>query len=352
MDERKLVNISERKKDILLKSIEDYIYDGIPVSSGNLCEKHGLELSSATIRNELNALEEMGYLKKLHTSGGRVPTTEGYKVFIKTLADKVPKETKLIKEIKKSFLNHSKYLTEVIKNVAKTVSDITNYPTVILYTGLKNYKIERIQIVPLISGQGLVLVETNFGILEPIVLNDVKLSEKVCLEASFCFTKNFKGATIDDLINSAKEAGKQIGAELKAYEEIFRKVSDMLTSYIKESEKSITIGTSNLLEMPEYQSSGEAKKIIDFLEDDSLVKNVLGETSDENKLEFKFGIGAGDGVKVPDCAIVKTNCKSEGVNLAQIAVIGPERMDYAKIASALLYINKEIEGGMNGREKE
>lgn len=352
MKDREIVNISDRKKDILLKSVEDYIYDGIPVSSASLCEKHGLEMSSATVRNELNALEEMGFLKKLHTSGGRVPTSSGYKMFIRTLADKVPKETKLIREIKKSFLNHSKYLTEVIKNVAKTVSDITNYPTVILYTGLKNYKIEKIQIVPLISGQGLVLIETNFGILEPIVLNEVKLSEKVCLEASFCFTKNFKGATIDDLIKSAKEAGNEIGRDLKAYEEIFRAVSDMLTTYIKESEKSITIGASNLLEMPEYQNANEAKKIMDFLEDDSLLKNALKETNGDDRLEFKFGVNASENGGVPDCAIVKTNCKTDGVNLAEIAVIGPERMDYSKIASALLYINKEIEGGMNGREKK
>lgn len=352
MEKKELVNISDRKKDILLKAIEDYIYDGVPVSSGSLCEKHNLELSSATVRNELNALEEMGYLKKLHTSGGRVPTTEGYKVFVKTMANALPKETKLIKEIKKSFLNHSKYLAEVVKNVAKTVSDITNYPTVILYTGLKNYKIERIQIVPLISGQGLVLIETNFGILEPIVLSHIKLSEKVCLEASFCFTKNFKDATIDDLVNYAKGAGEKISGELKAYEEIFKAVSDLLIAYIKESEKSVIYGANNLLEMPEYQNANEAKKVMDFLEDDALVKKVLkGGSKADEKLEFKLGVKTDENSEAPDCSIVKTNCKTAGVNLAQIAVIGPERMDYSKIASALLYINKELEGGMNGREK-
>ena len=352
MESKELVNISDRKKDILNKAIEDYIYDGVPVSSGSLCEKHNLDLSSATVRNELNALEEMGFLKKLHTSGGRVPTTKGYKVFVKTLAGSIPKETKLIKEIRKSFLNHSRYLTEVVKDVAKTVSDITNYPTVVLYTGLKNYKIERIQIVPLMSGQGLVLIETNFGILEPIVLNGVKLSEKVCLEASFCFTKNFKGTTIDDLVSFAKDAEKKISGELKDYAEIFKAVSDLLIAYIKESEKSITIGANNLLEMPEYQNSYDAKKIMDFLEDDNLVKKVLSESSDNEKVEFKLGIKTDDSGQAPDCAIVKTNCKTDGVNLAQIAVIGPERMDYSKIASALLYINKEIEGGISGREKD
>ena len=351
MESKELVNISDRKRDILSKAIEDYIYDGVPVSSGSLCEKHNLGLSSATVRNELGALEEMGFLKKLHTSGGRVPTTKGYKIFVETLVGSIPKETKLIKEIKKSFLDHSKYLIEVVKDVAKTVSDITNYPTVVLYTGLKNYKIERIQIVPLISGQGLVLIETNFGILEPIVLNQIKLSEKVCLEASFCFTKNFKGATIDDLVSYANEAEKKISGELKDYAEIFKAVSDLLVAYIKESEKSITIGANNLLEMPEYQNTYNAKKIMDFLEDDDLVKKVLSSSDDSEKIEFKLGVRTDDSGMAPDCAIVKTNCKTGGVNLAQIAVVGPERMDYSKIASALLYINKEIEGGVNGREK-
>ena len=352
MDKGELINISERKKDLLLKSVEDYIYDGIPVSSSSLCEKHSLELSSATVRNELNALEEMGFLKKLHTSGGRVPTTNGYKIFVKTMIENIPRDTKLIKEIKKNFVSHSSHLSDVVKNIAKTVSDVTNYPTVVLMTGLKNYKIERIQIVPLINNQALVLIETNFGILEPIQLSDAKISEKICLEASFCFTKQFCGGTIADLISYATDVEKKINKELKDYADLFKAVAKFLVKYIEESEKTITIGANNLLDMPEYQDVNTAKKVIDFLEDDKEVKKVLNTAKSDKKLDFQLGIRTSEDNEVPDCSIVKTNCNFNGVNLAQIAVVGPERMDYSKIASALLYINKEIEGGLSGREEK
>lgn len=351
MDKDKIINISDRKKDLLIKSIEDYIFDGVPVSSSSLCDKHNLELSSATIRNELNALEEMGFLKKLHTSGGRVPTTNGYKVFVKSMVDNMPKDTKLIKDIKKNFVSHSTQLSDVVKSIAKTVSDVTNYPTVVLMTGLKNYKIERIQIVPLISSQALVLIETNFGILEPIQLGNAQINEKLCLEASFCFTKQFCGGTIADLINYATDVEKKINKELQGYAEIFKAVAQFLIKYIEESEKTITIGASNLLDMPEYQDVNTAKKVMDFLEDDKEVKKVLNSAKSEEKLDFQLGIKAALDGEAPDCSIVKTNCNFNGVNLAQIAVVGPERMDYAKIASALLYINKEIEGGLSGREE-
>ncbi len=340
----KFLTLSSRKKDILLKSVESYISDGVPVSSNSLIENHGLTISSASIRNELNTLEELGFLKKLHTSGGRVPTTLGYKAFVQSLTSALPRNAKMLKQIKETFLNRSHYLSETIKKVAKVVSDVTNYPAVVLMSGLKNFTIEKIQIVPLLSSQAFVLIQTNAGILDPIVLENSDISETSCLEAGAILTRNFKGLKISDLVNSAEKASGQISQDLKNYETIFKGVVHIVNEYIKSTEKAYSVGATNLLELPECETKEDAKRIIDLIEDEEKLSEILDPEDEEKGIKFKFGASTSN----EDVAIVKTNCSLGGINLAQVAVIGPERMDYSKIASALLFISKEFESMEKG----
>lgn len=330
--------ISERKKEILLCGIEQFIGTGEPIVSGKL-EKLGLNYSSATIRNELAELEEQGFLKQLHTSGGRIPTEKGYIAYVSNLATKIPMEEGRLDKVEKGFLTKTNYLSELIETVARTVSKASNLPSAVMLDGFENIKVKNIKIVPLISNQCFVLIETEIGIIDPIFINVKTVNEKICADASACLTSNFKDQPLKTLISEIDCASQTILKDIADFQEIFTAVVTLLKQSIDRYKSSVvSSGTSSLLNVKEYKESEKAKALIDFIENDDEFKETLNSGDTDKKMEFKFGEVSGEGY-----GLVQTKCIINGVNIGSLAVVGPQRMDYLKIASALQYISKELE---------
>ena len=143
--------LSDRKKNILCSAIEDYIKDASPITSGGVKDKHVSQVSTATLRNELNALEAMGYLKQLHTSGGRVPTTEGYRYYVSSLLENFEVNEAMLDKVEQGLSERTTTLKEILSSVAGLVSKATNMPTVIVANGYDKLIIEDIRIIPLID---------------------------------------------------------------------------------------------------------------------------------------------------------------------------------------------------------
>ena len=137
--------LSPRKSQILLSAIEDYIQQASPITSSNIQHKCSLELSTATLRNELNALEAMGYLRQLHTSGGRVPTSKGYRYFVNSMMQDVPLDKTVLNDIQGLFEERTVYLGDMINDIANIVSKATNYPTVVMLKGFEKLTIKNIK---------------------------------------------------------------------------------------------------------------------------------------------------------------------------------------------------------------
>jgi heat-inducible transcriptional repressor len=167
--------LSDRKKAILLDAVERYIDNAIPITSSNVQENSFKNLSSATLRNELNALEELGFLKQLHTSGGRVPTTKAYRYYVNNLFSDGVMDANKFGVIKDRFTKRSAYLKEILGDLAKYISDVTSYPTFVMTKGYQDLIIKGVNIIPLISGQGLVLFQTDAGLIN----NTITLSDNV-----------------------------------------------------------------------------------------------------------------------------------------------------------------------------
>ena len=149
----------------MLFAVDEFIKTAQPITSGQL-NQHFKDISSATIRNELNALESMGYLRQLHTSGGRVPTSLAYKEYVNSLLDGNKLNYNSIKKVISSYEDRSVSLISTLSSLAKRLSKVTNCPTVLVQHGLKNLIIQNIQIIPLIQKDALLLVETNAGIID------------------------------------------------------------------------------------------------------------------------------------------------------------------------------------------
>lgn len=317
------MELSPRKRQILCLAVEEYIKDCAPITSGGIHEK-GLDCSTATLRNELNALEAMGFLKQLHTSGGRVPTVQGYRYYVENLLHGIKATNKELDEVKNLITTRTKSLNEIISGIAKIVSHATNYPTVVMLNGVENLMLTEFKIIPLLGDKVMVLIGTNSGYINDTL--DISATLEQCQDASNYLTKNFQGASIGFLLDNIAELKQGMQGEIAS----FQKVVDSLVSGLKKlnNQKLINIereGSVKLLE--NGKSVEEAKRVLQALDDKESLERQL-KLSGSGDIEVTVGDES-------DFSVVKAPIVVEGRELASIGVIGPQRMDYAGIASAL-----------------
>ena len=332
------MELSSRKRRILISAIEDYIRDCAPITSGNLKETKDMGCSSATLRAELNALEAMGYLRQLHTSGGRVPTAQGYRFYAENMLKEIKATDHELDSVRKLIENRTQSLGDIVSGIAKIVSHATNYPTVVVMNGIENLILKDFKIIPLMDEKIMVLIGTNSGYITENL--DIKATMQECNDASAYLTKYFKGESIGYLTRNIEYINQGMASEIQAFQSIVNKLTAGLKQFNKKKMLEVhREGTAKLLE--ENKDMASAKKVIKLLEDEKeLIEVVDGEEQD---LTIKVAEDGSD-----DCSIVKAPIKVDGEPLAMIGVIGPQRMDYIGIASALKVIVDELNGKKGG----
>jgi heat-inducible transcriptional repressor len=335
-------NLSVRKQQILFQAVEDYIESASPITSGALVEKSEESISSATLRNELNALEQMGYLKQLHTSSGRVPTTKGYRFFVNTIKDNCKADLQGLMNIKNIFERRTTNLTDLIKVVAEKISEVTDYPTVVSFGGIDKLDILSIKIIPLMTNQALMLIETPRGLLNNTLELNQTIDEQSCIDAGRILTTKFKSMTIGQMIECIESKHQEILQDLSEYAQFFEYVLQSLVSMTKKyaNDGIYSRGATKLLNNPEYQDIEKAKDVLSLLENKEELRTLI-DSENENDIEFSIGDELAD-ERLSDCAIAKAHCKVNGENIASVGIIGPKRMDYAKISGALKFIVDEF----------
>ena len=338
VDTEAIMELSNRKRRILISAIEDYIKDCAPITSGNLKETKDMGCSSATLRAELNALEAMGFLRQLHTSGGRVPTAQGYRFYAENMLKDIKATDHELDSVRKLIENRTQSLGDIVSGIAKIVSHATNYPTVVVMNGIENLILKEFKIIPLMEEKIMVLIGTNSGYITENL--DIKATMQECNDASEYLTKYFKGESIGYLTRNIEAINKGMESEIQAFQSIVNKLTAGLKQFNKKKMLEVhREGTAKLLE--ENKDMASAKKVIKLLEDEKeLIEVVDGEEED---LTIKVAEDGSD-----DCSIVKAPIKVDGEQLAMIGVIGPQRMDYIGIASALKVIVDELNGKKGG----
>ena len=330
-------NLNQRKHDVLIGAVEDYIKDASPITSGAMQKKHLSNISTATLRNELNALEAMGYLKQLHTSSGRVPTTLGYRYYVNHLLKDASLKSDALKDVRTLLDNRSDSLIEVVSELAKLIANAVNYPTVIVANGYDQLVIQNIKVFPLVDKQALTLIQTKSG----YITNTIKTTadQKSCQDASRYLTKFYKNKTIKEMFDTIEETENQMLSEISSFKTIVDNLIDGMKEVLKRKKVSIeTNGSSALL------SSGQ-----DNLEQ---TKNVLKLLDNQTELEKAFGVDESEkdlSITLVEeesqsgYALVKAPIIIDGKAVAQVGVMGPQRMDYRGIASALKVVMSELQ---------
>ena len=322
------MELSQRKIKILNSAVEEFIKDSAPITSSSVKDKTALDVSTATLRNELNALEAMGFLKQLHTSGGRVPTAQGYRFYVENLLKDVKATNGELEEVRTIIENRTQSLADMISKIAKVISKATNYPTVVMMNGIENLILTEFKIIPLLDEKCMVLIGTNYGYISETM--DFSATLENCHDASNYLTKYFKGETMGYLLDNIDEYMRGMSGEIKAFQGVVNNIIKGLSKLNKQ--KLLNVQTDGMASLVDKDDDiKETKKIIKMLSDKDELIEVLDKTEDKISADV-----------TEDLSVIKAPIMVGGNKLASIGVIGPQKMDYSGIASALKVVIDEL----------
>ncbi len=334
------MKLSARKKKILQYVVDDYISTAQPVSSKSITEKYMQDISSATVRSELAGLEEMGYLTQLHTSSGRVPSIEAYKLYVSELMDRSKLTTKEVGVIKEAFRDHANNLEQVVQNAVKVISELTDYTSVAVARHSKNEKVVKLDIFRCKEDEALLLIVTENTLIRdkfihiPQEMTDAQLTEAVSIMKKFFIDKE-----LGEITGKLKE----INEEFATYREIFNRVMEAIEDYIENQHKDVVVdGEGKILNHPEYNDSDKVKNFLSVVTSKDRLADLLVDDNDD--IEINIKIGGDDNQDMPDdCSLVTATYSASGVKIGTYGVIGPLRMDYQKVVSVLEGVGKVLE---------
>ena len=327
--------ITERQVSLLKIIVEEYIKTARPVGSKAICEK--LKCSSATIRNEMSALEDLGLLEKTHTSSGRIPSDNGYRYYVDNIM--VPKELNgddMLK-LQAIFKNNSLMLNDVVLRSMEIISELTNYTAIVLGSSSKENLLSKMEVVPLANNKFLAIVITDKGHVEH---RNMEMAENISLDeirkTVELINKLIVGTPIDEICAKLEfEIKPIIGTYIKQHDAIYNAFYHALNDFKEEASVKVS-GASNILMQPEFSNADKIREIVSKFEDKNLVSSIKEEESGVN-----IYIGS-ENTLDDDVAIIKTKYSVNGEE-GTIALIGPKRMEYGRVTALLNYIKKNIE---------
>ena len=329
--------INERQSKILKLIVEEYIKTAKPISSKSLCNE--LNCSSATIRSEMNTLENLGYLEKTHTSSGRVPSEKGYRYYVDNIMR--PKELtgEDVLTLQRIFENKSLQLSDAIVKSMEIISDITNYTSIVLGKSSNENRISKVEVVPISETSVVAIVITDKGHVES---KNVNIEEKVSVteikQTVDLINKFIIGTPIDEVSMKLElEVKPQIGNSIKQQKAIYDALYNVFNEFREDAEVKVN-RPNNMLKQPEFNNLDKMKSILDKFKNKTLINKIKEEDNGVN-----IYIGSETDFD-DDMAVIKTKYNVNGEE-GTIALIGPKRMEYDRVTTLLNYIKKNIEKG-------
>ena len=340
-------DLDERKKKVLQAIVEEYINTAEPVSSGSITKGHGLEYSSATIRNDMAQLESIGFLDKPHTSAGRVPSAEGYRYYVNELL----KEDNLTLEEIKYIQNKLKIKVNEIEDLTKvattTLSEITHYTTVAVGPKADKQIIEEIKFVSLGQRMLMVVIVTDTGLVkETIIKFDEDITESQVDTLNNLFNTRLRGKPLSKI---DKPMAEYIFSEVHYSIGIMKAIIEQINRIVEEENNNIFLeGAKKSFDLPEFKSMKVAKNFVNLLDAKDEMVEIFNSGDAEDINVF---IGDDDeNSNLKDFSIITFKHTIGDKDLGTIGIIGPKRMDYAKVISVMKYISKKLNEDNNKKE--
>ena len=337
------MELQERKMKILQAIVRNYLETGEPVGSRTISKYTDLNLSSATIRNEMSDLEEMGLITQPHTSAGRIPTDKGYRIYVD---DMLKGERQRVEEMQNVLVEKQDQLENLLQQVAKLLAVNTNYASMISAPVIHRNKIKFIQLSQIDVSSILAVIVIDGNLVRNTMIHvDEVLDAKELLKLNMLLNNALCGLAVEEINLGLVASIKQ---QAGIHKTIIADVLDAAAAAIQpdESPKIYTSGATNIFRYPELAGDSASRLISDFEEKKPLgpiVQSTLaGESGNENGIQVYIG-NETPTASMQDCSVVTaTYDLGEGLK-GTVGVIGPKRMDYDRVFSVLKEIMAQLD---------
>ncbi|MEE1242538.1 MAG: heat-inducible transcriptional repressor HrcA [Frisingicoccus sp.] len=338
------MELDERKIKILNSIIQTYLITGEPVGSRTISKYTDLNLSSATIRNEMSDLEDLGYIIQPHTSAGRIPSDKGYRFYVDNMMKEKIAE---VDEMKEVILDRADKLDHLLKNVAKLLAANTNYATMISSPKNKRNKLKFIQLSRVTDNQLLVIVMLEGNLIKNKLIEvDDPFNEEEVAKLNILLNTYLQGLNLQEI---NMELIQRMKSQAEGYGQVISNIIDAVAILIQEEDdlEIYTSGTTNLLKYPELGDREKASELLYMMEE----KQTLGElivdqqdSEDGTKNPIQIYIGSEAPVStMKDCSIVTAKYELGDGYEGTIGIIGPKRMDYKKVVGNLQTMMNQLD---------
>lgn len=331
--------LTERQLLILQVIIDDFIRSAHPVGSRSLAKKNGISFSSATIRNEMADLEELGFIEKTHTSSGRIPSEKGYRFYVDHLISPEKVSNGEVKRINDLFNEKIYELEKVVQNSAKVLSDLTEYTAIVLGPNVKDNKLSKFQIIPINNETAVAVIVTNTGHLEhkmfslPSTIHPSEVEKTVNI-----LNERLIGVPLPELqIKLLTEVVTLFRENVDNYESMLRSILGVLS--IPNSEKLYYGGKANMFKQPEFQDIEKVQGLMSLMEEEVDFYNILKQTP------FGINVKIGSENNIPamdECSLITATYNIGQEQVGTIAILGPKRMQYSRVITLMNLLSENL----------
>lgn len=333
--------MDERKRKLLKAIVKDYVDTAEPVGSRTIAKKYDLGVSSATIRNEMSDLEELGYIEQPHVSAGRIPSQKGYRYFVDYLMEKEKIDPQEILAINNLFSHKLIEVEEILKESCRLLSHLTNYTALVALPHMQGDTLNYLQLLLVGVNQVLVVMVTKNGLVNNRVFD---FQNPIGLEVLPEWEKYLRGKFLDmdiTVVNEKllEEMTKLFAGKYEANMPVIPK--KIQPGILGGSDHKVFLGgSSNMLKQPEFRDIDKVKYILELLEQDEQIKNLMVPVKED-------AVNVSIGLELPyeemkECSLVTATYSVDGKIIGTVGVLGPTRMAYSKTVSMVDYMAKQL----------
>jgi heat-inducible transcriptional repressor len=331
--------LTDRQLLILQVIIDDFIMSAQPVGSRSLSKKDEISFSSATIRNEMADLEELGFIEKTHTSSGRVPSEKGYRYYVDHLLSPQKLEKNEVNALRSIFSERIYELEKVVQKSAKILSDLTNYTTIVLGPDVKENKLRKIELIPLNRETAIAIIVTENGHVEnktvalPPGMDASDLEKLVNI-----LNDRLTGVPLSELNDRIfKEVAILLKRHIESYDSILHSMLDDF--HLSGTDKLFFGGKTNMLNQPEFNDIQKVRLLLEMIDQEDSIYDLIRPSG--SGLSIKIG-KENNNLAMENCSLITATYSIGMEQLGSIAIIGPTRMEYSRVISLLDFFSTDM----------
>ena len=326
--------LTSRQEKVLEIIIREYVKNVTPVGSKLICDELGC--SSATVRNEMAALENEGFLEKTHISSGRVPSEDGYRYYVDNLMKPKEMTGEEMLKLQTIFNNNKLAINEVVKRSLEIISELTDYTTIVLGPKSDDNKLQKVEVLPLDENKLVAIIITDKGHVEHRQMESIDVSLDEISKTVELSNKLIIGTPISEIKEKLEfEVKPIINRYVKQHEALYNAFYDVFNDFAMKSDATF-VGKNRILNQPEFNNVEKIKKVFNKLDDENLLKAI-----EEDDKDINIYIGNESNLD-EDVTIIKTKYKTDS-DEGTIAIIGPKRMEYSKVVSLLGFVKDSLD---------